>query len=34
MDSGEIIEDCASEDFFTTPKTQRARDFLSQIISH
>jgi len=34
MDSGEIIEDSASEAFFTSPETQRARDFLSQIISH
>lgn len=34
MDSGEIIEDSESEAFFTAPKTQRARDFLSQIISH
>ncbi len=34
MDSGEIIEDCASDAFFSAPRTQRAKDFLSQIISH
>ncbi|MDC0610402.1 amino acid ABC transporter ATP-binding protein [Vibrio sp.] len=34
MDAGEIIEDVPSEEFFESPRTQRAKDFLSQIITH
>ncbi|MFJ4208018.1 amino acid ABC transporter ATP-binding protein [Paenarthrobacter sp. NPDC089675] len=34
MADGEILEDQAPEDFFTTPKTDRARDFLSKLITH
>jgi general L-amino acid transport system ATP-binding protein len=32
MDQGEIVEDCAPDEFFTAPKSDRARRFLSQII--
>ncbi|WP_336276853.1 amino acid ABC transporter ATP-binding protein [Bartonella sp. CB178] len=31
LENGKIIEDTASEEFFTVPKSQRARDFLSKI---
>jgi general L-amino acid transport system ATP-binding protein len=32
MDAGEIIEEATPEDFFTHPKTDRAKLFLSQIL--
>ncbi|MET3589939.1 polar amino acid transport system ATP-binding protein [Bartonella silvatica] len=31
LESGKIIEDTTSETFFTNPKSQRARDFLTKI---
>ena len=31
MDAGSIIEESAPEEFFTAPKTQRARDFLNSL---
>ncbi|WP_455474662.1 amino acid ABC transporter ATP-binding protein [Bartonella sp. B30(2025)] len=31
LENGKIIEDTASEEFFTNPKSQRARNFLSKI---
>ena len=31
---GEIVEEAAPDDFFTKPKSERARDFLSKIIDH
>ncbi|MFI9386938.1 amino acid ABC transporter ATP-binding protein [Kutzneria sp. NPDC052558] len=34
MADGEIVEDAATEDFFTAPKSERARDFLGKILSH
>ena len=34
MDHGEIVEQGEPEQFFTDPSTQRARDFLSTILSH
>jgi glutamate/aspartate transport system ATP-binding protein len=34
MDAGEIVEDASSEDFFSTPRTARAAEFLSKILSH
>ncbi|MDF7683308.1 amino acid ABC transporter ATP-binding protein [Lactobacillus sp. ESL0679] len=34
MDQGKIVEDDASESFFKQPKTERAQQFLSKIISH
>jgi polar amino acid transport system ATP-binding protein/general L-amino acid transport system ATP-binding protein len=32
MDDGTIVEEGAPEQFFRQPKTQRARDFLSQVL--
>lgn len=34
MDHGAIVEDAPTDDFFTSPKTDRAQDFLSKILSH
>ncbi|ANG99489.1 arginine transporter ATP-binding subunit [Brucella pseudogrignonensis] len=34
MDQGEIVEDDRKEDFFQGAKTERARNFLSRILSH
>ncbi|GAB4097461.1 amino acid ABC transporter ATP-binding protein [Brachybacterium horti] len=34
MDRGEIVEEGEPEQFFTAPRTQRARDFLSTILPH
>jgi glutamate/aspartate transport system ATP-binding protein len=34
MDKGEIVEDTGKEAFFDTPKSERARLFLSKILSH
>ncbi|WP_442581170.1 amino acid ABC transporter ATP-binding protein [Mesorhizobium sp. ASY16-5R] len=34
MDHGEIVEAAPSADFFAAPKTDRAKLFLSQILSH
>ncbi len=34
MDDGRILEDREPDDFFTDPETDRARDFLSKILSH
>jgi glutamate transport system ATP-binding protein len=34
MDAGEIVEDTTPDEFFTQPKSARARDFLSAILSH
>ena len=34
MDAGEIVEDASSNAFFTTPRTQRAAEFLSKILAH
>ncbi|WUH90024.1 amino acid ABC transporter ATP-binding protein [Streptomyces sp. NBC_00433] len=34
MADGQIIEDRVPEDFFTEPRTDRARDFLSKILHH
>jgi ABC-type polar amino acid transport system ATPase subunit len=34
MDAGEIVETAAPKDFFTKPKTERARQFLNQILAH
>ena len=31
LDQGEIIEDAASEEFFTNPQSDRAKDFLSKV---
>ena len=34
MDHGEIVEDNTPDEFFTAPKTERAQDFLSKILTH
>jgi ABC-type polar amino acid transport system ATPase subunit len=34
MDAGKIVEDAASEEFFSTPRTPRAAEFLSKILPH
>ena len=34
MDLGEIVEECAPADFFENPKSERTKNFLSQILTH
>jgi len=34
MDNGRILEAAPPEEFFANPRTERAKDFLSKIISH
>ncbi|MDO4901115.1 amino acid ABC transporter ATP-binding protein [Actinomyces sp.] len=34
MDGGQIVELDAPEEFFAAPRTERARDFLSKVLSH
>jgi glutamate/aspartate transport system ATP-binding protein len=34
MDRGQIIEDCGKEDFFGSPRSERAQQFLSKILQH
>ena len=34
MDGGQVVELAAPEQFFTAPATERARDFLSKVLSH
>jgi glutamate transport system ATP-binding protein len=34
MDGGRILEAAPPEQFFASPRTERAKDFLSKIISH
>jgi glutamate transport system ATP-binding protein len=34
MADGAIVEDAAPEAFFANPSSERARDFLSKILSH
>ncbi|MDQ0993846.1 amino acid ABC transporter ATP-binding protein [Streptomyces sp. V3I7] len=34
MDAGRIVEDRTPEEFFTNPRSERARDFLSKILKH
>ena len=34
MDAGRIVETAEPEEFFRAPKTERAQDFLSKILSH
>ncbi len=34
MDEGKIVEDAASDEFFSTPRTARAAEFLSKILPH
>jgi glutamate transport system ATP-binding protein len=34
MDEGQIVEEAKPEEFFTNPKSDRARDFLGKILKH
>jgi glutamate transport system ATP-binding protein len=34
MADGSIVEDAAPDDFFSSPRSERARDFLGKILSH
>jgi glutamate transport system ATP-binding protein len=34
MADGQILEEAAPAEFFTQPRTDRARDFLSKILTH
>jgi glutamate/aspartate transport system ATP-binding protein len=34
MDSGKIVEDCNTDDFVGAPRSPRAQEFLSKILSH
>jgi general L-amino acid transport system ATP-binding protein len=34
MDEGQIVEQAAPEEFFSHPKNERTRDFLSKILNH
>jgi glutamate transport system ATP-binding protein len=34
MDGGQILEDAPPEEFFASPRTERAKDFLSKILIH
>jgi glutamate transport system ATP-binding protein len=34
MADGEIVEDAAPDDFFTKPRSARAKDFLGKILTH
>lgn len=34
MDKGYVVEDCTKEEFFGSPRSERARDFLAKIITH
>jgi glutamate transport system ATP-binding protein len=34
MADGQIVEDGTPDEFFTRPQTERARDFLSKILTH
>jgi glutamate/aspartate transport system ATP-binding protein len=34
MDQGRIVEDAAKDEFFSTPRSERAQQFLSKILQH
>jgi glutamate transport system ATP-binding protein len=34
MDGGQIVEEATPEEFFTNPRSARARDFLSKLLTH
>jgi glutamate transport system ATP-binding protein len=34
MDAGQIVEEASPEEFFTNPRSERAKDFLSKLLSH
>jgi glutamate/aspartate transport system ATP-binding protein len=34
MDAGRIVEDAKTDEFFSTPRSERAQQFLSKILHH
>jgi glutamate/aspartate transport system ATP-binding protein len=34
MDEGEIVQDATQEEFFGSPRSERAQQFLSKILHH
>jgi glutamate transport system ATP-binding protein len=34
MSGGELVEDSAPDQFFTEPRSERAKDFLGKILTH
>jgi glutamate transport system ATP-binding protein len=34
MDGGQVVETAEPETFFTSPRSDRAKDFLSKILTH
>jgi glutamate transport system ATP-binding protein len=34
MSGGQIVEESTPQEFFTSPKSNRAKDFLSKILTH
>ncbi|WP_028922804.1 amino acid ABC transporter ATP-binding protein [Pseudonocardia acaciae] len=34
MADGEVVEDASPDEFFTSPRSERAKDFLSKILTH
>ncbi|HEY5607788.1 MAG TPA: glutamine ABC transporter ATP-binding protein GlnQ, partial [Alphaproteobacteria bacterium] len=34
MDAGEIVEEAPPQQFFSAPRSERTRQFLSRIIAH
>jgi glutamate transport system ATP-binding protein len=34
MADGKIVEEATPEEFFTSPKSDRAKDFLSKLLTH
>jgi glutamate transport system ATP-binding protein len=34
MADGEIVEDATPDEFFTQPRSERAKDFLGKILTH
>jgi glutamate transport system ATP-binding protein len=34
MADGQIVEDATPEEFFTNPQSNRAKDFLSKLLTH
>jgi glutamate transport system ATP-binding protein len=34
MADGQIVEEATPEDFFTNPRSERAKDFLAKILEH
>jgi glutamate transport system ATP-binding protein len=34
MDAGRIVEEAAPEEFFSAPRSRRAQEFLSKVLTH